>query len=92
MPNDQHSKGISMDTIHPRPTEDEAAAVLAAIAAYLQDQASHQTTPAIDWHWSASTRLIAQGLQPIRSPLRPTWGCIERLRRAGSGSSGITGL
>ena len=81
-----------MYTIHPRPADDEAAAALAAIAAYLQDQESGQTGLAIDWHWSASTRLIVQGLQPTRAPLRPAWGCIERLRRAGSGSSGITGL
>ncbi len=81
-----------MYSIHPRPSDDEAAAALAAIAAYLQDQESEQTEPVIDWHWLASTRLIVQGLQPTRSPHRPTWGRIERLRRAGSGSSGITGL
>lgn len=83
-----------MDIFYPRPTDDEAAAAMAAIAAYLQDQESHQTTPTVDgdWHWSASTRLIAQGLQPIRLPIRPAWGRIERLRRAGSGTSGIIGL
>lgn len=83
-----------MDIIYPRPTDDEAAAAMAAIAAYLQDQESHQTTPTVDgdWHWSASIRLIAQGLQPTRLPIRPTWGCIERLHRVGSGPRGIIGL
>jgi hypothetical protein len=33
-----------------------------------------------------------QGLRPMRPPVRPTWGHVERLRRAGHGIPGILGL
>jgi len=74
--------------------EEEAAAALAAVSLYLaaeQDAAPTATTP-FDWRWQASQNLIVQGISAIRSPQSPTWGNIERLRRAGRGDTGITGL
>lgn len=79
-------------TIEPRPTDEEAAAVLAAISWYLAQQEEQSEKVPYDWHWSASAALIIQGLRPMRSPLRPAWNSVERLRRAGQGGTGITGL
>lgn len=81
-----------MLTIEPRPSDDEAAAILAVIGAYLADEAARQQQPQEDWHWSASASLTVQGLRPMRPPVRPTWGHVERLRRAGHGIPGILGL
>jgi hypothetical protein len=75
------------------PTADEVAAAIAAIVSLMADTATAQAVtsePATSWRGTA--KLAAQGLVPGRTPTRPGWGSIERIRRAGKGGSGITGL
>jgi hypothetical protein len=74
-----------------RPTEEEVAAALAAVTSYLSQSAAPDEPHDGNWGWAASSLLVAQGFQPARLPLRPTWGNVERLRRAGRGGSGIVG-
>lgn len=76
------------------PDDEEAAAAIAAVLAALEAEAvaltpAEQAAPRQGWH--ASARLITQGLAPSRLPATPTWGRVERLRRAGRGGSGIVG-
>ncbi len=82
-----------MLSIEPCPTEDEAAAILSAIAIQLADEANRQIGPKWDdWHWSASGAMMTQGLRPVRAIHQPSWSSVERLRRAGQGGMGIVGL
>jgi hypothetical protein len=75
------------------PTAEEAAAAVAAIVSLIaagsgsQDDASLPTG-----RWRDAAKLVSQGLTPSRTPARPGWATIERLRRAGKGGSGITGM
>jgi hypothetical protein len=72
---------------------DEAGAAALAAVAYLlaeADAVEGPTLPVGSAGWRASAKLITQGLAPARVPLAPTWGRIERLRRAGR-SGGIGG-
>lgn len=77
------------------PTNEEAAAAIAAIVSVLAasagqpEQADEATTAA---SWRDAAKLVAQGSAPNRTPARAGWGTIERIRRAGKGGSGITGL
>ncbi len=69
---------------------DEVAAALAAIACCM-----HATPPLEqddDWQWRITSALTTQGIVTVRAPIKPTWAHIERLRRAGHGVFGITGL
>jgi hypothetical protein len=75
------------------PTADEVAAAVAAIVSLMVERGSPQESPPeppASWHDAA--KLVTQGLAPSRTPTRPGWGRIERIRRAGKGGSGITGL
>ncbi|MEI7644217.1 MAG: hypothetical protein WCJ55_08045 [Chloroflexales bacterium] len=75
------------------PTTDEVAAAVAAIVGLMTEGARPQdSTPALTTSWSGAAKLVAQGLVPGRTPTGPGWGRIERIRRAGKGGSGITGL
>ncbi|MEI8307166.1 MAG: hypothetical protein WCF99_08875 [Chloroflexales bacterium] len=75
------------------PTADEVAAAIAAIVSMTpHDAAVHADTPEQDASWHDTAKLVAQGLVPGRTPTKPGWGRIERIRRAGKGGSGITGL
>lgn len=71
--------------ITPAPGDDEAAAIVAALAAYLagedQSQAAAQETVS---GWQQSAKWQMQGLQPQRPARPPRWNTIERLRRASS--------
>ncbi len=79
--------------ISPNPTEEEAAAAFAAIAAYTAYEQQAQADETLgDWRWQASALLTIQKVPITRAPTCPSWGNIERLRRAGPGSTGITGL
>lgn len=78
------------------PDEEEAAAALVAAALYLADE---QVALALaleaqqeSWRWQASKVLQNQGVAPLRTPARPTWSSIERLRRARAGVAGIVGM
>jgi hypothetical protein len=79
--------------ITPHPTEDEAAAAIAAVSWYLAEEAAQtQDTGEAEWRWQASATMVEQSIHPVRAPQKPTWGNIERLRRAGRGDTGIIGL
>lgn len=75
------------------PSDDEAAAAIAAVICILEEEsaalaAMEQAEPI---GWSDAARLTVQGLTPTRLPTAPSWGHIERLRRAGRGGTGIVG-
>lgn len=74
-----------------RPTDDEAAAALAAIAWFMEEDAVEEEQEST-WQWIASRKLISEGILASRVPIRPGWGRIERIRRAGRGGSGMTGF
>jgi hypothetical protein len=75
------------------PTADEVAAVIAALVGLLAEGARpHGSPPEPPSSWHDTAKLVAQGVVPSRTPARPSWGRIERIRRAGKGSSGITGM
>jgi hypothetical protein len=73
--------------------DEEAAAAIAAVLAVLEAEAAAAADePAASPRgWHASARLMVQGFLPARLPTAPTWGHVERLRRAGRGGSGIVG-
>jgi hypothetical protein len=75
----------------PNPTEDEVAAALAAVSCYVAGEQSTADGTNGDWRWKGSATLIIQGLPTTRSPQLPTWGNVERLRRAGRGGTGLIG-
>ncbi|MCU0494726.1 MAG: hypothetical protein MUD01_24330 [Chloroflexaceae bacterium] len=77
--------------IHGTPTEEETAAIVAALAAHLSHEATEGALPHDEWEWHASALMLAQGIAPVRLPCRPTWGRVERLRRAGRGARGVVG-
>jgi hypothetical protein len=72
---------------------EEAAAAIAAVLALLDAERSVMSTESLRSTpgWRATARAVVQGLPPIRLPVAPSWGRIERLRRAGRGSSGVVG-
>jgi hypothetical protein len=73
------------------PTDDEAAAIATAIASLI---GAGDEPPAAEpvSRWRDSATLIGQGIAPTRTPAQPRWATIERIRRAGRGGCGITGL
>ncbi len=77
-----------------QPMDDELAAALAAVQAYLDTQAV-PVQPVEDvaemTGWQRSAKLSVQGLRPTRTESPPRWNTIERLRRA-SGFFGVVGL
>ncbi|HZS93780.1 MAG TPA: hypothetical protein VFA78_03215 [Chloroflexota bacterium] len=60
-------------TIVGGPNPDEAAAILAAIAAYLRDESETEPSPAVS-PWTLAGRREAQGLAVDRRALRAGWG------------------
>lgn len=80
--------------IDPKPNEEEAAAVLAALSAYIAEAEDEDSklAEAVEWQWNVSSVTMAQGIGLTRLPVRPTWQSIERLRRAIRAGMGITGL
>lgn len=73
-------------------TDDELSAALAAIACCLNDDTAEDEAAAGDWQWRVTSAMITQGMVALRAPVKPSWGHIERLRRAGHGTAGIVGL
>ena len=64
----------------PNASDEEAAAIVAAISCALADeQEAEPPAPRRD-PWRESGRLLVQDITPARLPT-PTWGSIERLRR-----------
>ncbi len=76
------------------PTADEVAAAIAAIVSVTSIHYSDAQvdTSEEDTSWHSTAKLVSQGIVPGRTPAKPNWGRIERIRRAGKGGSGITGL
>lgn len=75
-----------------QPTEDDVAAALVAISCYLAEEDQLIEQESAEWRWRASGILSVQRMCFVRSPQHPTWGTIERIRRAGRGGTGILGL
>jgi hypothetical protein len=74
-------------------TAEEVAAALAAVSMVLaeEEQAAAEVLAAPQSGWVEAARLTTQGLTPWRTPTATRWSTIERIRRAGRGSGGITG-
>jgi len=76
----------------PTPDDDTAAAILAAIACYVElDSAAESIAVARASAWRAAGRLEAQGLCPTRGDAQPKWPTAERTQRAARWSGGIVG-
>lgn len=67
--------------ITPAPTDDEAAAIMAALAAHITTDQPPLIKQATASGWHHSAKLQTQGLQPLRTARPPRWNTIERLRR-----------
>ena len=77
--------------ITPVPPDDEAAAVVAALAAYRAAEDQPAVAPETVRGWQQAAKLQVQGLQPQRTARPPRWNTVERLRRV-SGFGGVIGL
>lgn len=74
--------------------DEEAVVALAAVLDLLAAEAAlaeRLETPRPQSGWHAAARVTAQGLPLARLPAPPSWGRIERLRRAGRSGSGVVG-
>ena len=71
--------------IDPPPTDDEAAAILAALTAYLADEAvlraAHSSVIPPERRWAQAGRLASQGTGFTRGGVRNSWGTAARLAR-----------
>jgi hypothetical protein len=74
-----------------QPSDDEVAAALAAVQAYLATEQVDIQPVAESTGWQRSAKLSVQGLRPTRTSVPARWNTIERLRRA-SGFYGVVGL
>ena len=78
---------------NPIPAEDTAAAILAAIACYLEPTSPADSTAASAGSaWRAAGMYEAQGLRPSRAAEPPKWSTAERNQRAARWSAGIVGM
>lgn len=86
---------MESEELFPTADEDEAAAAMVAVMLYIaakqQAHSALDALPRTPWGWNMSRFLINQGLEPARTPRRPSWSSIERLWRASTGVAGITG-
>ncbi|MFV9503560.1 MAG: hypothetical protein AB4911_03250 [Oscillochloridaceae bacterium umkhey_bin13] len=73
------------------PNEAEAAAIAAVMTILGVEAAQGEVASPTPERWRDAARMTTQGLIPTRTAVAPRWGRIERLRRAGRGSTGITG-
>jgi formate dehydrogenase assembly factor FdhD len=74
------------------PPDDEIAAALAAVRAYMeQREIANPVAPAAG-SWHAAAVFDAQRLPATRNGRHRAWGTIDRAAREGSWSYGITGL
>ena len=66
--------------VEPAPTDDEAAAIVAALAAYLGEQRARGVAAPPFGRWALAGRLASQGQRFPRIPgVRPGWGNAARL-------------
>lgn len=76
-------------------SDDEVAAAFAAIAIFLSeaDSSDNQQLDEPCQRWNDSVKLVTQQMHPARTPARPHWNTVERLRRAQEGGLyGVVGL
>jgi hypothetical protein len=77
--------------IDPTPTDGEAAAILAALAAFLADEAAlraaHSSAIPAERRWAQAGRLASQGSSFTRGGVRNSWGTAARLARIGRSPS-----
>jgi len=85
------SVAIEIDSIYPPPSDEEAAAISAALE-LLAAQASPPQPATSPAGWRDSAKLAVQGLAPAKlaSPLR--WQRVEQLRRSAGSFYGVVGL
>ena len=68
-------------------TEDEMVAAIAAIEMLLAEEASASVIDITNrTGWRDAARLATAHLAPSRTPIRPSWHTIERLRLRGYGA------
>ena len=66
--------------VEPAPADDEAAAIVAALAAYLGEQRAPGVEAAAASRWALAGRLASQGQRFPRIPgVQPGWGNAARL-------------
>ncbi len=88
---DQPTNIQVFSSVEIQPTDDEVAAALAAVQAYLAVE-QPDTLPATESiGWQQSAKLSVQGLRPARTRVPARWDTVERLRRS-SGFYGVVGL
>ncbi|HEU5099556.1 MAG TPA: hypothetical protein VFU22_11085 [Roseiflexaceae bacterium] len=79
--------------LSPVPDEDTAAAILAAIACTLEQEAASSTADApARSSWRSAGMLAAQGLPAARNAAYADWHAAERSRRAERWSGGVVGM
>jgi hypothetical protein len=67
-------------------TEDELVAAITAIEMLLAEEATPSVIDITDrTGWRDAARLATAHLAPRRTPIRPSWHTIERIRRGGYG-------
>jgi hypothetical protein len=77
----------------PTPDDDTAAAILAAIACYLESNSPNNPLDASsDSVWRAAGLLEAQGLPTSRGTPPPKWSTADRSQRAAHWGTGIVGM
>ncbi len=77
----------------PIPDDDTAAAMLTAIACWLDSvSATDEINESPRSAWRAAGILAAQGLPPSRGATPPKWSTAERTQRATQWSAGIVGM
>jgi hypothetical protein len=81
-------------TFNPTPEDDTAAAIVAALAAALAEDAAPAEGSAGQQRslWSAAGQFAAQGLPPARSAAHAAWAAAERAERERRWSYGIVGM
>jgi len=77
----------------PTPDDDTAAAILAAIACYVESNSSTNPLAAPSGAaWRGAGMLEAQGLPPSHGAPPPKWSSAGRSQRAAHWSTGIVGI
>ena len=79
--------------LSPRPDDDTAAAVLAAVACLIEQKQADQTLdPSGCTAWQAAALIAVQGLPPARNGAYASWHTADRAQRTGRWSYGIVGM
>lgn len=85
---------LPYDSVPNAPLDDELVAAIVAVQLYLaaEQPGAPQVMNDQPQAWRDTAIMLVQGVQPVKTTTSPRWQTIERLRRAGRGSSGIIGI